>query len=229
MPKVLVIQNTRNEGIGTLGALFEQDGFGITTVLAKKEPIPKSNPDVIVILGAPESANDDLEYLGREMELIRNAVKNNIPVLGICLGSQLIAKAFGARVYKGELKEIGFYHDIEFDNVSKSRLFQGMHSPATVFHWHGDTFDLPPNATRLAHSKEYQNQAIKVGSAIGVQFHMEVDAQSILSWLEKSKDELKSAPYIRPEEIINDIPGNMDTVENNMKLFYRNFKAEFGL
>ncbi|MDE1828815.1 MAG: gamma-glutamyl-gamma-aminobutyrate hydrolase family protein [Thaumarchaeota archaeon] len=229
MPDVLAIQNTRNEGIGTLGRLFEQDGFDITVVLAKKEPIPKSRPNVIVILGAPESANDDLNYLKKEIELIQDAVKKETPILGICLGSQLIAKAFGARVYQGKRKEIGFYHDIEFDNVSQSRLFQGMKSPVTVFHWHGDTFDLPPNAIRLAHSKEYQNQAIKIGSAVGVQFHMEVDEQSILLWLEKSKDELKFIPYIRPEEIIRNIPKNIDAVENNMKLFYRNFKSEFDL
>lgn len=229
MSDVLVIQNTKNEGIGTLGKLFEQDGFDITTILAKKEPIPAIDPSVIVILGAPESANDDLAYLKKEMEMIQDAVKNNIPVLGICLGSQLIAKAFGARVYQGKKKEIGFYDDIEFDNVSKSKLFQGIKSPATVFHWHGDTFELPSDAIRLAHSRDYQNQAIKVGSAIGVQFHMEVDEQSIRLWLEKSKDELKSAPYIRTEEIIKDIPKDIGTVQNNMQVFYRNFKSEFNL
>jgi GMP synthase (glutamine-hydrolysing) len=226
---VLAIQNTRNEGIATLGKLFEEDGFSITTVLAKKEKIPSIKPRVIVILGAPESANDDLSYLKEELALIQNAVKNEIPVLGICLGSQLIAKAFGAKVYQGKRKEIGFYSDIEFDNTTKSRLFQGMPSPATVFHWHGDTFDLPDKATRLAHSKDYQNQAIKVGSAVGVQFHLEVDEPTIRLWLDKSKEELSSVPYIKPEEIIKNIPQNIDTIQNNMRTFYQNFKSEFNL
>lgn len=229
MASVLVIQNTRNEGIATLGKLFEEDGFSITTVLAKKEKIPSIDPRVIVILGAPESANDDLPYLKEELTLIQNAVKNNIPVLGICLGSQLIAKAFGAKVYKGKRKEIGFYHDIEFDSTTKSRLFQGIQSPATVFHWHGDTFDLPDNAIRLAHSKDYQNQAIKVGSAVGIQFHLEVDEPTIQSWLDKSKEELSSVPYIRPEEIAQSIPQNIDVIQNNMRIFYQNFKSEFNL
>jgi len=227
--RVLVIQNTKNEGIGTLGNLFEQDGFDITTVLAKKEPIPKINPDAIVILGAPESANDDLRYLKDELVLIQDAVKNNIPVLGICLGSQLIAKAFGARVYQGKKKEIGFYHDIEFDNTSQSKLFQGIQSPATIFHWHGDTFDLPSSAIRLAHSRDYQNQAVKIGSAVGVQFHMEVDEPAVRLWLEKSKDELRSAPYLSPENIISDISKNIGVVQNNMQIFYQNFKSEFNL
>ncbi len=229
MPEILVIQNARNEGICMLGKLFEQDGFDISTVLAKKEAIPKTIPDAIVILGAPESANDDLGYLKEELALIQDSVKNNTPVLGICLGSQLIAKAFGARVYRGTKKEIGFYHDIEFDNTSKSRLFQGIQSPATVFHWHGDTCDLPQGAIRLAHSKDYQNQAIKIGSAVGVQFHMEVDEPSIRLWLEKSRQELSTAPYISLEEIISNIPKNMDAVQNNMRIFYQNFKSEFNL
>ncbi len=229
MVDVLAIQNTRNEGIAALGRLFEEDGFDITTVLAKKEKIPSMNPRVIVILGAPESANDDLPYLKEELALIQNAVKKEIPVLGICLGSQLIAKAFGAKVYQGKRKEIGFYHDIEFDNTIKSRLFQGMPSPATVFHWHGDTFDLPDNATRLAHSKDYQNQAIKVGSAVGVQFHLEVDETTIKSWLDKSKEELSLVPYIKAQEIVKSIPKNMNTIQNNMQTFYQNFKSEFKL
>lgn len=229
MTDILAIQNTRNEGAAVLGRLFEEDGFEITTVLAKKEKIPAMDPRVIVILGAPESANDDLPYLKEELVLIQNAVRKEIPVLGICLGSQLIAKAFGAKVYQGKRKEIGFYHDIEFDNTAKSGLFQGMQSPATVFHWHGDTFDLPDNATRLAHSKDYQNQAIKVGSAVGIQFHLEVDESTIKSWLDKSKEEISLVPYIRVEEIFKSIPKNIDTIQNNMRMFYQNFKSEFKL
>ncbi len=229
MTDVLAIQNTRNEGIATLGKLFEEDGFDITMVLAKKEKIPSMDPRVIVILGAPESANDDLPYIKDELVLIQNAVKNEIPVLGICLGSQLIAKAFGAKVYQGKKKEIGFYSDIEFDNTTKSRLFKDIQSPATVFHWHGDTFDLPDNAIRLAHSKDYQNQAVKVGSAIGIQFHLEVDVPTIQLWLNKSRDDPNSTSYVKHEEITREITQNISTIQNNMQIFYKNFKSEFRL
>ena len=229
MSDVLVIQNNRNEGLATLGSLFENDGFRITTILARDRPIPEVDTDAIVILGAPESANDELSYLADEIRIIQNAVKNETPLLGICLGSQLIAKALGARVYKGAKKEIGFYHDIEFDNGSKSRLFRGIKGPATVFHWHGDTFDLPTDAIRLAHSKEYENQAIRIGSAVGVQFHLEVDERTIRLWIEKSRVELSSCPHIDPLEIIADIPKNLGVVEENMRIFYQNFKSEFSL
>ena len=229
MSEVLVIQNSRFEGLASLNRLLHEDGFKTRTILAKNEKIPHVDPVFMIILGAPESANDDLQYLKDELEVIKDAVKNNIPVLGICLGSQLIAKAFGAKIYQGKKKEIGFYQDIEFDNESKSRIFHGIKSPAMVFHWHGDTFDLPKDAVRLAHSKDYQNQAIKIGSAVGVQFHLEVDEETIKLWLEKSKEELRSLSYINPIEIAKKIPENIDVIQNNLRLFYQNFKSEFNL
>jgi GMP synthase (glutamine-hydrolysing) len=229
MSEFLIIQNAEIEGIGVLGNLLKADGFNTRTVLAKNEKIPDMKPDAIIILGAPESANDDLPYLKNELELIRDAVRKEIPVLGICLGSQLIVKAFGGRVYKGSKKEIGFYNDIEFDNTAQSRIFNGIKSPALVFHWHGDTFDLPENAFRLAHSKDYENQAIKIGSAVGIQFHLEVDEQTIKLWLEKSKEELSKVQYIDPNLIEKQIPLNIGIVRNNLGVFYQNFKSEFNL
>jgi GMP synthase-like glutamine amidotransferase len=228
MTDILVLQNSKYEGLSGLGRLLEEDGFRTKIVFETKENISKQDYSAVIILGAPESANDDLPYLKNEMNLIREYVEKDIPLLGICLGSQLIAKAFGARVYQGIKKEIGIYHDIEFDNQSKSGLFSGIKSPATVFHWHGDTFDLPQNALRLAHSKDYQNQALQIGSAVGVQFHLEVDEETIRLWLEKSKDEL-SHSYIDSNEIVRKIPESIQEIQNNMKIFYRNFKAAFNL
>lgn len=227
MTDILVLQNAKNEGLSGLGRLLEEDGFRTKIVLTKKEKIPKQDYSAVIILGAPESANDDLTHLKEEMNLIRESVEKETPLLGICLGSQLIAKAFGAKVYQGAKKEIGIYHDIEFDNQSKSSLFSGIKSPATVFHWHGDTFDLPQNAVRLAHSKDYQNQAFQIGSAVGVQFHLEVDEDTIRLWLEKSKDELSKVSYIKPDEIIKEIPSYIREIQNNMKVFYSNFKAVY--
>ena len=228
MTDILALQNSKAEGLSSLGRLLEEDGFRTKIVFVKKENIPKQDFSALIVLGAPESANDDLTYLKNEINLIREYVKKEIPILGICLGSQLIAKAFGARVYQGNKKEIGIYHDIEFDNQSKSALFSGIKSPATVFHWHGDTFELPQNALRLAHSKDFQNQALQIGSAVGVQFHLEVDEETIRLWLEKSKSELRQA-YIDSDEIVRKIPESMEEIQNNLKIFYHNFKAAFSL
>jgi len=229
MSDILVLQNARHEGLAGLGKLLEEDGFNTKIIFAKQEKIPDLGSSAVIILGASESANDDLPYLKKEMVLVRQAVQKEIPVLGICLGSQLIAKAFGAKVYQGTKKEIGIYHDIEFDNLSKSSLFSGIKSPAVVFHWHGDTFDLPQDAIRLAHSKDYRDQAFQLGTAVGVQFHLEVDEKTIRLLLDKSKDELGKVPYINPQEIIRKIPENIQHIQNNMKTFYRNFKAVYNL
>ena len=189
--------------------------------------IPDKKFSLVVVLGAPESANDNLPYLVEEQKLIKNSVNANIPVLGICLGSQLIAKTFGAKVYKGPTKEIGFYHDLTISNNSK--LFDGFKNPFSVFHWHGDTFDLPTGATRLALSENYPNQAFQYKSAIGLQFHLEVNAQMVNLWLDKTEQKLQQIPYIDPQKIRSEIDENISTVKCNMENFYNNFKSVFGL
>lgn len=225
MPKVLLVQNTRIEGSGYLGDLLNEDGFKITSVNAKHEKIPTDNFSMVVILGAPESANDDLPYLREEQKLIKTSVDNNIPVLGICLGSQLIAKTFGANVYSGPKQEIGFYNDLKISN--NSALFTGFQNPFTVFHWHGDTFDLPEGAVRLASSEHYQNQAFQYKSAIGLQFHLEVNEEMVNLWLDNTEETLKEIPYIDPQKIRSDVDENISIVKSNMKSFYNNFKSSF--
>ena len=228
MSNVLVIQNTLLEGTGVLGDLLLSDGFKIVQILAKNEKLSKNDYAILVVLGAPQSANDNLSYLKDEERLIQDFVSQEKPVLGICLGSQLIAKAFGAKVYRAEKKEIGFYHDLVIDS-NNSKLFSGFENPFTVFHWHGDTFSLPPNAVRLVHSINDTNQAFQVGTAIGLQFHLEVDSKMINLWLDKTEKKLEQIPYISIEKIRQDIDANISTVKKNMDTFYKNFKYTFGL
>ncbi|KFM19594.1 GMP synthase glutamine-hydrolyzing protein [Marine Group I thaumarchaeote SCGC AAA799-P11] len=227
MSDVLLVQNTRIEGSGYLGELLKEDGFNITSVNAKHEKLPNKDFSLVVILGAPESANDDLPYLKEEQQLIKNSVEKNIPVLGICLGSQLIAKTFGSNVYSGPKKEIGFYNDLTISN--DSGLFLGFKNPFTVFHWHGDTFDLPEGAVKLASSEHYQNQAFRYKSAVGLQFHLEVNEEMVNLWLDNTEEKLQNIPYIDPKKIRSDIDENISTVKSNMKNFYNNFKSEFQL
>ena len=227
MSNVLLVQNTKIEGSGYLGDLLNNDGFEITSVNAKHEPLSKKDFSLVVILGAHESANDDLPYLHAEQQLIKNCVEKNIPVLGICLGSQLIAKTFGAKVYSGQQKEIGFYKDLKIYN--NSTFFSGFKNPFTVFHWHGDTFDLPEGAVRLVSSEHYQNQAFQYKSAVGLQFHLEVNEIMVNLWLDSTKEKLEKIPYIDPQKIRLDINENISTVKSNMKNFYNNFKSSFNL
>jgi GMP synthase-like glutamine amidotransferase len=227
MSDVLVVQNTRIESSGYLGELLSRDGFDITSINAKHEIIPNKKFSLVVILGAPESANDNFPYLIEEQQLIKNSVEKNIPVLGICLGSQLIAKTFGAKIYSGPKKEIGFYNDLKIS--SDSTFFSGFQNPFTVFHWHGDTFDLPQGALRLASSEHYPNQAFQYKSAIGLQFHLEVNEEMVNLWLDNTKEKLQKISYINPQEIRSEINENISIVKSNMKNFYNNFKSSFDL
>ena len=227
MSDVLLVQNTKVEGSGYLGELLTDDGFTINLVNAKHEILPEKDYSLVVILGASESANANLPYLQAEQKLIKKSVDGNIPVLGICLGSQLIAKTFGAKIYRGPHKEIGFYRDLIIDNNSK--LFAGFENPFTAFHWHGDTFDLPKGATRLAHSEHYPNQAFQINSAIGLQFHLEVNEELVNLWLDETQEKLRQVPYIDPQKIRSDIYENISIVKSNMDNFYNNFKSIFRL
>lgn len=227
MADVLVLQNSKIEGAGVLGNLLESDGFTLRTIYAKQDEIPTDNFSLLLVLGATESANDLHPYLLNEQKLIKKSVDDNIPVLGICLGSQLIAKTFGGTVYTGTKKEIGFYSDIMIDN--NCNLFSGIQNPMTVFHWHGDTFTLPENSIRLAHSTNYENQAFQLKSAVGLQFHLEVDKATVNLWLDKSQDTIRKLSYLDPDYIRQEINEKISIVQNNMNIFYKNFKSKFNL
>ena len=139
--------------------------------------------DGLIFMGGPMSANDDLPYIQRELELINEAVSRGLTILGICLGSQLIAKSLGARVYNNGLSEIGWYPVHWTAAAACDRLHNGLSAPETVFHWHGETFDLPPGAELLAHSEACRNQAYRVGENVyGLQYHLEVTPEMLEDW-----------------------------------------------
>jgi GMP synthase-like glutamine amidotransferase len=141
------------------------------------------NVDGLIFMGGPMSVNDDLPYIRKELRLIEEAVAQGKPVLGVCLGSQLIAKALGARVYKNAVKEIGWYPVRFTEAAGDDRLFAGLNGPELVFHWHGETFDLPPAAALLASSEACRHQAFRVGANVyGLQFHLEVTPEMIADW-----------------------------------------------
>ena len=188
---ILVIQNIGCEHLGNLAKLFELDGFNVTIFNSQKHSIPTDliSYSGIIILGGPMSVYDNYDYLKNEQKLIKTAVEMNIPTLGICLGSQLIAKAMGGKVYPGNIKEIG-WHDIEITENGSRDIFNGIATlKNTVFHWHGDTFELPESAIILAKSDKYI-QAFRIKTAIGIQFHIEVDESMIDEWIRVYSKEL---------------------------------------
>jgi GMP synthase (glutamine-hydrolysing) len=139
-----------------------------------------------------------------------------MPILGICLGSQLLARALGSRVYANRIREIGWY-DLELSpSASKDPLFGNVPRQTSVFQWHGDTFDLPAGAVQLARSAQCENQAFRFGrSAYGLQFHLEVTADIIENWLCESGNcgELAELDYIDPAVIRRDTPKKLPAMQ----------------
>jgi GMP synthase-like glutamine amidotransferase len=163
---------------------------------------------------------DNLAYLQKEQELIRNAIKNETPLLGICLGSQLIAQATGGRVYKGKKKEIGWYN-VYLTPASSNDIFRGFTNKAIrIFQWHGDTYDLPANAKILAYSDLYP-QAFRIGSAVGIQFHFEVDEDLIQTWINEYSGDLVTEK-INPESLLP-APKELDELAAQGRRIYANF------
>ena len=218
--KVLSVQNISCETLGTLEQLFLDDGFEIEKKKAQNlESTSSKGYSAIVVLGGPMAVYDNLSYLQDEQELICDAIRNDVPVLGICLGSQLIAQATGGRVFKGSRKEIG-WSEISLSAQGQRSLFSGLTTPMKVFQWHGDTYELPIDANVLAYNDLYP-QAFQIGSAYGVQFHLEVDTSMIDSWIQEYRIELE-AEKIDPQSVYPKTD-EIEKLAKGCQLLYRNF------
>ncbi len=179
---VLVLRHEPFEHLGHFAAVLEKNHVEYR-YHELGDPIPEERHSGLIIMGGPMSANDDLPGLKDELELIEKALRDDLPMLGICLGSQLIARALGARVYRNAELEIGWERVWLTDAGREDALFEGMASPEMFFHWHGETFDLPGGAEWLAYSEKCRHQAYRYGRRVyGIQFHPEITAEMIADW-----------------------------------------------
>lgn len=146
----------------------------------------------LVLMGGPMSVNDELPWIGPVLALIRDAVARDIPVLGHCLGGQLITRALGGVVTKNAVKEIGWGEVSVADNAAARAWFGDVKS-ATAFHWHGETFSLPAGATHLLSSKHCSNQAYALGKHLAMQCHVEMTEAMIREWCEIGLEEISAS------------------------------------
>jgi GMP synthase-like glutamine amidotransferase len=182
---VLVLQHIACEPPGVYEELLLGRGASITRVeLDEQQPIPARPFDAIVAMGGPMSVNDEREHpwLVEEKRLIREAVSAGVPFWGACLGVQLLASALGARVYPGPTPEVGLLSVTLTPEGREDPVTGVLPSEVLTFQWHGDTFDLPEGATRLAGSAAFENQAFRFRNAYGVQFHLEVMRAIVDEW-----------------------------------------------
>ncbi len=169
--------------------------------LYKNEPLPSLDDfDFLLVMGGPMGVQDEHLYpwLSPEKKFIESAIKAGKKVVGICLGAQLVAHALGARVYKSAFKEIGWFPIDWSDEARRPGLFPHLPQTQEVFHWHGDMFDIPEGAVRLAKSVGCENQAFLYDEQVlGFQCHLEITEEIIRAAVKEGAVELVSAPYIQ--------------------------------
>lgn len=189
--KILVLVHVESEGPGTLGTFLEAAGAEIRIArlyAGDKLPSEPTGLDAVVSMGGPMNVyeEDAYPFLRRETILLRNAVDGNLPVLGLCLGAQMIAKARGARVTKSPVKEVGWAKIGLTDAGKKDSLFAGLPDTLDVLQWHEDMFEVPEGGTLLAASEACPHQALRYRNALGLQFHLEINEEMLREWFADS-------------------------------------------
>jgi GMP synthase-like glutamine amidotransferase len=176
------------------------------TQLYAGEELPRqADFDWLVVMGGPMGVYDEGEHpwLVTEKAFLLETIAAQKPVVGVCLGAQLIAEVLGGRVFRNLYKEIGWFHIHLTDEGSRSPLCDAVPQQLEVFHWHGDTFDLPPGAVHLARSNGCAHQAfLYQGRVLGLQFHLESTPDSVRQIVTAGADELESARYVQSAERI---------------------------
>jgi len=212
MKPVGIFRTARSEGPAYFASYLERRSIAWQLVpLDEGAPVPR-DPRIfsgLVFMGGAMSANDDLPWIAPVLELIREAVRKDLPVLGHCLGGQLMAKAFGGTVRVNPYKEIGWGEVRVCDN-GVAREWLGDLQAFETFQWHGETFSIPPGATRVLENGHCLNQAFALGKHFGMQCHVEMTPELVESWIATGEEEMHAAassPAVQgAEEMKRDLP-----------------------
>jgi GMP synthase-like glutamine amidotransferase len=210
------LQHVPFEGLGSIEPWLKRAGYEISlTPFFKSAELPDINEfDLLIVMGGPMSVNDEgrFPWLLQEKQFIRLTIEQRKPVLGVCLGAQLIANAMGARVYRNQFKEIGWFPVQGVPPYHRSVF--SLPPSIDVFHWHGETFELPPDAVPIARSAGCENQGFQLGSSvIALQFHLETTPDSARGIVIHCRDELTPDKYVQSEErILSVAPENYQVI-----------------
>ena len=191
MNPVYIFRHITCEGPGYLEVFLKRHQIPYRIIaIDKEDTVPSSIAGMsgLVFMGGPMSVNDAIPWIGTELDLIRQAQQSGLPVLGHCLGGQLIAKALGAKVYPNNVKEIG-WHDVEQVDVTSPWL-RKLPKKFEAFHWHGETLDVPHGAELLLRSANCDHQAFAYDNMLALQFHVEMTADMVKEWAKLYRDEL---------------------------------------
>lgn len=183
---ILELRHVESEGPGAYERHLRAAGE-LQTVRMWKEPVPDHvGFSAIIVMGGPMGVNDSeqVSWISQEIDFLARAVGAGVPVWGVCLGSQLLAAALGARVFTGQVPEVGVCEVMMTPQAAADPVWSMLPPSFAALQWHGDSFDLPSGAVRLASSPAYENQLFRHGNSYGIQFHFEADRALAAQWLE---------------------------------------------
>lgn len=218
--RIHYLQHVAFEDLGCIKDWIIEKGHQLScTKFFERSKLPRINDfDLLIVMGGPMNISNENKYawLKGEKEFIKDAIDAGKKVLGICLGAQLIANVLGAKVFPNTEKEIGWF-PIQKVN-SATNILTDFPTEFKVFHWHGDTFEIPANAINLFRSKACKNQGFLFGeNVLGLQFHFEVTDKSLQLMIENGTDELITGKYIQSKETI--LSNKYLLMENNKRMF----------
>lgn len=218
--KAHYLQHVPFEGLGSIESWLSEKNAKVSATKFFEDPtLPDlAEIDLLIVLGGPLSVNDEdtFDWLAPEKSFIREAIESGKSVLGVCLGAQLVACALGQEVFRNPEKEIGWF-PISSEIVEDSKDYFQLPPEATVFHWHGETFDLPEGALHLASSPGCKNQAFQMGDRIlGFQFHLETTPNNVRELINNCGEELMPSRYVQTAEEILKIPASVYPAINSL-------------
>jgi GMP synthase-like glutamine amidotransferase len=194
MKRAVCLQHVPFEGLGVFARLLEQRGYRVESRLVPTEGLPKDAGDFLLVMGGPMSVNDPDAWIKEEVDFIKRAVQTGMPVLGVCLGAQLVAKALGARVGPGRGLEIGMTKLRVTAEGQSDPWIGSLPESFEVFEWHGEVFELPTGAVPLASSELCPFQAFRFGSkAYGLLFHLEIERSGIDALCRECPEDVRRA------------------------------------
>ena len=225
--EILIFRHVPTEGPGYLATFLDRQAIPHRTIkIDAGEPVPESIADIpgLVFMGGPMSVNDRLAWIPKVLRLIRAAVAADIPVLGHCLGGQLLSKALGGRVRANREKEFGWLPVARVDSPQTESWLAGLPPRFEVFHWHGETFSLPAGATHLLRSRYCRNQAFVLGKNLGLQCHIEMTPALVRRWARDGAAEiaraLPAAGVQRPAQMRISLPERAARLNRIADVFY---------
>lgn len=208
MKEVAIFRHAAHEGPGYFADFLDRKRIPHRLVrIDCDDPVPESLDGIsgLVFMGGPMSVNDPLPWIPKITRLIQQAIAADVPVLGHCLGGQLMAKALGSPITRNPVKEIGWLPVRVLDNAEARAWFADLPRDLTVYHWHGETFAIPAGATPILESDDCPNQAFALGKHLALQCHVEMTPRLITDWVAEADGELKPARTVQSgDEMLRD-------------------------